>query len=148
MHIIIIFCLNSRQNGCKNNFLASQYSEVWEISIYASPKVNIGCYRSVYLGNFQKCLINCWQSILPLSKFCLFPSLGTAIHISVLQFGKFLPFPLNFGSLAVKTNGIFQSFITFLIKSLVDHASYKYCVICMVKHKYFHYFPHILAHWQ
>ena len=41
----------------------------------------------------------------------------------------------------------FSKFCHLHHKSSVDHASYKYCVICMVKHKYFHYSPHILAHW-
>ena len=74
---------------------------------------------------------------MPLSKFRLFPSLGTAMHLSVLQFGKFLLFPLNFGSLAVKTMAFFKISSLFIIKSSVDHTSYKYCVLCMVKHKYF-----------
>ena len=59
-----------------------------------------------------------------------------------------LLFPFNFGSLAVKTSGIFRNFIIFHHKPSVDHALYKYCVICMVNHKYFQYLPHILAHWS
>ena len=73
--------------------------------------------------------------------FVYFPSLGTAMHLSVLQFGKFLLFPLNFGSLAVKTVAFSEISSLFIIKSSVDHTSYKYCVLCMVKHKYFHYSP-------
>ena len=59
------------------------------------------------------------------------------MHLSVLQFGKFLLFPLNFGSLAVKTMAFFEIPSLFIVKSSVDHTSYKYCVLCMVKHKYF-----------
>ena len=54
MYIVIIFCLNTRQNHHKINFLTSSYREVWEILILAPPNISIGCYRSVYLGNFQK----------------------------------------------------------------------------------------------
>ena len=62
-------------------------------------------------GKFPKMpnnMLKYWQIPWPLLKFCLFPSLGTAIHLSVLQFGKFLLFPLNFGSLAVKTMAFFE----------------------------------------
>ena len=65
-----------------------------------------------------------------------------------LLFGKFLLFPLNFGPLAVKTIAFFEISSVFIIKPSVDHTSYKYCVLCMVKHIYFHYSAHILAHWS
>ena len=111
MYIVIICCLNIRQNRHKFGFLASSYREVWEISIWASPNIDIGCYRSVHLGNFQKCqvkVLKYWQILWPLSKFHLFPSLGTATHIIWLQFGKFPLFPHIFGSLAVKAVAFFE----------------------------------------
>ena len=146
-----IVCLNIRQNHHKFSFLASQHREVWEILILVPTNIDIGCYRSVYLGNFQECLISCykyWQILWPLSKFRLCPSLGTATRIIWLHFGKFLLFPLNFGPLAVKTMAFFEISSLFIIKPSVDHTSYKYCVLCMVKHKYFQYSPHILAQWS
>ena len=94
----------------KFDFLASSQREVWEISIWASPNINIGCYRLVHLGNFQKCqikLLKYWQMLWPLSKFHLFPSLGMAIHIIWLQFGKFPLFPPYFWLIGSKSNGIF-----------------------------------------
>ena len=36
MYIVVIFCLNTRQNQHKFNFLASVYIEVWEILIFAA----------------------------------------------------------------------------------------------------------------
>ena len=67
------------------------------------------------------------------------------ICVAIWQISTISPYFWLIGS---KSSGIYQNFIIFIIKSLVDHASYKYCVVCMVKHKYFHYSPHILAHWQ
>ena len=79
--------------------------------------------------------------LLKVLKFRLFPSLGTAIHLSVLPF-------YYFGSLAFKTMAFFEISSLFIIKHSVDHASYKYCVLCLVKYKYFQYSPYILAHWS
>ena len=96
------------------------------------------------MGKFPKMPQSCykyWQIPWPLLKSHLSPSLGIATHVSVLQFGKFLLFPLNFGSLAVKTMAFFEISSFFIIKSSVNHTSYKYHVLYMVKHKYFHYSP-------
>ena len=49
-----------------------------------------------------------------------------ATHLSVLQF-------YYFGSLAFKTMAFFKISSLFIIKPSVDHTSYKYCVLCMVK---------------
>ena len=89
-------------------------------------------------GKFPKMpyhLLKHWQILWPLLKFCLFPSLGMATHIIWLHFGKFPLFPPYFWLIGSKSNGIFRNFITFIIKSHVDHASYKYGVSCMVKYK-------------
>ena len=81
------------------------------------------------------------HKLLNVLKFRSFPSLGMATHLSVLQF-------YYFGSLAFKTMAFFKISSLFIIKPSVDHASYKYCVLCMVKYKYFQYSPYILAHWS
>ena len=39
MYIVVIICLNTRQNHHKFSFLALQHSEVWEISILALPNI-------------------------------------------------------------------------------------------------------------
>ena len=88
-------------------------------------------------------MLKYWQILWSLSKFHLFPSLGMATHIIWLHFGKFPLFPLKFWLIWQLKQWHFSKFHHFIIKSLVDHASYKYCVICMVKHKSSHFFPHI-----
>ena len=99
MYIVVIFCLNTRQNHHKFNFLASVYIEVWEISIFAAT--------GQYIWEISKNAILIAKSIGKyfgqLSKFHLFPSLGMATHVIWLQIGKFLLFPPFFGSVAVKT---------------------------------------------
>ena len=95
-------------------------------------------------GKFPKMphnMLKYWQILWPLSKFHLFPSLGTAMHLSVLQFGKFLLFPLNFGSLAVKTMAFFE--ISSFHKSSLTMLHTSIVVICMVTQIY--YSPHILS---
>ena len=105
MYIVIIFCLNSRQNQCKFNFLASQYREVWEILIKSITQYQYWLLKVSTFTKFPKMpykLLKYWQILWSLLKFRLFSSLGTATHIIWLHFGKLPLFPLNFGSLAVK----------------------------------------------
>ena len=151
MYIVVIFCLNTGQNCHKFSFLALQHSEVWEISILAPPNISIGCYRSVYLGNLQKCLKfakSIGKYFGHYKNFIYFPHWVQQHTLSGCILGNFHYFPLNFGSLAVKTMAFFEISSLFITKPSVDHTSYKYCVLCMVKHKYFQYSPHILAHWS
>ena len=72
--------------------------------------------------------------LLKVLKFRLFPSFGTATCLSVLQL-------YYFGSLAFKTIAFFEISSLFIIKSSVDHASYKYYVLGMVKQIYFNIHP-------
>ena len=84
-------------------------------------------------GKFPKMpnkMLKYWQILWPLSKFHLFPSLGTATHIIWLQFGKFLLFPPYVWLIGSKSSGIFRNFIIFIIKSAVDHASH--IILCLM----------------
>ena len=110
--------------------LAVTGQSIWEISKNASKVAqSIG----KYFGHYRN--------------FIYFPHWVQQYTYLCLKIGKFLLFPLNFGSLAVKAIAFFDILSLFIIKSSVDHTSYMYHVLCMVKHKYFHYSPHILAHW-
>ena len=78
-------------------------------------------------------------AIIEISSFSLIGYSNT--YYLCCNLGNFYYFPNIFGSLAVKAMAFFKSSSSFIIKSLVDHGSFKYCVVCMVKHKYFHYSP-------
>ena len=72
-------------------------------------------------------LLKYWQILWPLLKFRLFPTLGMATHIIWLHFGKFLLFPPYVWLVSIKSNGIYQNFIIFIIK---NHASYT--ILCLM----------------
>ena len=78
------------------------------------------------------------HKLLKVYKFCLIPPVGTTTHLAVLQ-------SYYFGSLACTAIAFCEILFLSIIKSPVDHTSYKYCVLCMVKYKYFQYSPYILA---
>ena len=76
-------------------------------------------------------------AIIEISSISLIGYSNTLICVAILLF------PLNFGSLAVKTMAFFEISSLFIIKSSADHTSYKYRVLCTVKHIYFQYSHHI-----
>ena len=84
-----------------------------------------------------KCTINCSKY----KNFVLSPPVGTTIHLAVLQF-------YYFGTLACTAMAFCEVSFLSIIKSPVDHTSYKYCVLGMVKYKYSQYSPYILARWS
>ena len=84
LYVIVIFCFTIRQNQCNLIFLASLYREVWEILILALSKINVRCYRSVHLRNFQTCqvkILKYWQMLWPLSKFRFWTQLSIILFL-------------------------------------------------------------------
>ena len=83
-------------------------------------------------------------AIIEISSISLIGYSNTFICVAIWEISTVSPYFWLIGS---KRYWHFSKFHHFHHKSLVDHASYKYCVVGMVKYKYFHYFPHILARW-
>ena len=122
MYIIVIFCLNTRQNQHKFNFSSffilrslrnfdmgiTQY-QYWPLQVSTFSKFSKMPYK----------MLKYWQILWPLLKFHLFPSLGTATHIIWLHFGKFPLFPLYVWLISSKSSGIFRNFIIFIIKTIL-----------------------------
>ena len=97
--------------------LAATGQSIWEISKSAS-KVTKSIGK--YLGHYQN--------------FIYFSHWVQQYIYLCCNLAKSLLFPLNFWLFGSLNNDIFSKFRHLHHKSSVDHSSYKYCVVCMVKH--------------
>ena len=84
MYIVVIICLNTRQNHHLFSFPALQHSEVWEILILALPNINRLVQVSIF-GKFPRML----HKLLKVLKILFSSLMCMATHLSVLQFYYF-----------------------------------------------------------